>query len=85
MANTPRDEEKPLRIALVVVGNEVLSGDTLDTNGHFFASRLAELGHELRAGEFVLLGSLTGLQWLDQPAKAETEIVGLGKVTLALT
>ena len=32
------------RIALVVVGNEVLSGDTLDTNGNYLAGRLSEIG-----------------------------------------
>jgi molybdenum cofactor synthesis domain-containing protein len=36
-----------LSVALVVVGNEVLSGDTLDTNGNYLAKRLAEIGHRL--------------------------------------
>jgi len=39
--------EKQLSVALVVVGNEVLSGDTLDTNGNYLAKRLSEIGHSL--------------------------------------
>jgi 2-keto-4-pentenoate hydratase len=50
----------------------------------WLANRFAELGRELHAGEFVLLGSLVAVQWLEAPAKVETEIVGLGKVDLAL-
>ncbi|MEP0814484.1 MAG: competence/damage-inducible protein A [bacterium] len=43
----PQNESRRLRIALVVVGNEVLSGDTQDTNGHYLAQRLSALGHGL--------------------------------------
>ena len=51
----------------------------------WLANRLAELDRELKADQVVLLGSLVAVQWLDAPARAETEIVGLGKVTLDLT
>lgn len=50
----------------------------------WLANRLAELGQGLKSGEFVLLGSLVAVEWLDGPATAETEIVGLGKVSLTL-
>jgi 2-oxo-3-hexenedioate decarboxylase/2-keto-4-pentenoate hydratase len=50
----------------------------------WLANRLAELGQGLKSGQFVLLGSLVAVQWLAGPATAETEIVGLGKVSLTL-
>ena len=40
-------ENRSARVALVIVGNEVLSGDTHDTNGHYLAHRLSEIGHRL--------------------------------------
>ena len=46
----------------------------------WLANRLGALGVALLAGEFVLLGSLVAVQWLDGPAHAATEIVGLGRV-----
>lgn len=50
----------------------------------WLANRLADLGQGLKTGQFVLLGSLVAVQWLKRPATAETEIVGLGKVSLTL-
>lgn len=35
---------KPYRVALVSIGNEVLSGDTLNTNAHWLAQQLAHQG-----------------------------------------
>lgn len=35
------------RVAIVVVGNEILSGDTQDTNTYYMARRLAHVGAEL--------------------------------------
>ena len=36
--------------AVVIVGDEILSGHVRDANTHFIASRLAALGHRLRRG-----------------------------------
>lgn len=41
-------QDRAADVALVVVGNEVLSGDTVDTNGNYLAKRLSEIGHRLR-------------------------------------
>jgi molybdenum cofactor synthesis domain-containing protein len=41
-------KDRAADIALIVVGNEVLSGDTADTNGNYLAKRLSEIGHRLR-------------------------------------
>jgi 2-oxo-3-hexenedioate decarboxylase/2-keto-4-pentenoate hydratase len=65
------------------LGAEVM-GDPLAALA-WLANRFAELGQELRAGDFVLTGSLVAVQWLEAPMRAETEIVGLGKVGLNLT
>ena len=72
-------------------GREAGRGQGAEVMGHpiralaWLANRLAALDAELKAGQVVLLGSLVAVQWLDAPARAETEIVGLGKVTLDLT
>jgi 2-keto-4-pentenoate hydratase len=71
-------------------GREVGRGSGAEVMGNpiealvWLANRLAELGQGLKSGEFVLLGSLVAVQWLEVPAEAETEIVGLGKVSLKL-
>ncbi|TMK17691.1 MAG: damage-inducible protein CinA, partial [Actinobacteria bacterium] len=39
--------------AVVVVGDEILSGHVRDANTHFIASRLAALGHRLRRATVV--------------------------------
>ncbi len=37
-----------MHVAIVLVGDELLSGHTRDANGHFMAQRLDALGHRLR-------------------------------------
>ncbi|MCX8172268.1 MAG: molybdopterin-binding protein [Archaeoglobaceae archaeon] len=37
-----------MRFAIISVGNELLSGDTINTNASYIAKRLRELGHEVR-------------------------------------
>ncbi len=46
----------------------------------WLANLLASQGRGLEAGEIVLLGSVVATQWIDQPATAETEIEGLGRL-----
>lgn len=46
-SNESAFHNRSANIALVVVGNEVLSGDTIDTNGNYLAKRLSEIGHKL--------------------------------------
>lgn len=71
-------------------GVEVGSGIGADVMGNplaalaWLANTFAPLGRELKAGEVILLGSLVAVQWLDGPAEATTEIIGLGKVSLRL-
>ena len=72
-------------------GKDAGTGLGAEVMGHplaalaWLANRLAPLGRELRAGEFVLLGSLVAVQWLEAPAQAQIEIERLGKVSLILT
>ena len=71
---------------MTVDGTEVGKGVGSDILGHPFAAltwlanRRAEAGLPLRAGEFVLLGSLVQTQWIEQGAVVEVEIEELGKV-----
>lgn len=37
-----------MRVAIVLVGDELLAGHTRDANGHYLAKRLNELGHKVR-------------------------------------
>jgi 2-keto-4-pentenoate hydratase len=50
----------------------------------WLANRRASLGLGLAAGAFVSLGSITPVQWLDQPAHGAIEIEQLGKVEVRL-
>jgi 2-keto-4-pentenoate hydratase len=65
-------------------GKEVGKGIGGDILGHPFtalawlANRRAEAGLPLRAGEFVLLGSLVQTQWVEKGAVVEVEIAELG-------
>jgi 2-keto-4-pentenoate hydratase len=43
---------------------------------------LAERGYAIKAGHFVITGSLTGMTWVDKPTKIVGEIDGFGKVTV---
>ena len=71
-------------------GVETGHGRGAEVMGHplaalaWLANAFALLGRELKAGEVILLGSLVAVQWLDGPAEASTEIIGLGKVSLRL-
>lgn len=71
-------------------GVETGRGRGAEVMGHplaalaWLANAFAPLGRELKAGEVILLGSLVAVQWLDGPAEATTEIIGLGKVSLRL-
>ena len=50
----------------------------------WLANRRSSLGLGLAAGTFVSLGSITPVQWLEGPGRAEIEIGGLGEVQLVL-
>jgi 2-keto-4-pentenoate hydratase len=43
---------------------------------------LAERGYHIKAGHFVITGSLTGMTWVDKPTKIIGEIDGFGKVSV---
>jgi 2-keto-4-pentenoate hydratase len=45
----------------------------------WLATRMAEYGRTLRAGEIVMLGSLVGTRWIDRPSRAVVEVDGLGR------
>lgn len=48
----------------------------------WLANRLAERGRELKAGEFVTLGSVVPTKWVDQGDLIEVEMSGLGGVSI---
>jgi 2-oxo-3-hexenedioate decarboxylase/2-keto-4-pentenoate hydratase len=48
----------------------------------WLANRLAERGRELKAGEFVTLGSVVTTKWVAQGALIEVEMSGLGGVSI---
>lgn len=63
------------------------SGTGADVLGHplnaavWLANRMSGLGRDLKAGQFILTGSLTPVQWLDEdPHEAVISIDGLGDV-----
>lgn len=43
---------------------------------------LSEQGYKIKAGHFVITGSLTGMTWVDKPTKIVGEIDGFGKVAV---
>jgi 2-keto-4-pentenoate hydratase len=43
---------------------------------------LGDQGYAIKAGHFVITGSLTGMSWLDKPTKIVGEIDGFGKVAV---
>ncbi len=47
-SNESMFQNRSANIALVIIGNEVLSGDSVDTNGSYLAKRLSEIGHKLK-------------------------------------
>lgn len=66
-------------------------GEGAEVMGHplaalaWLADCLGALGVALKAGDVVLLGSLVAVQWLDGPANATAEILGLGRVEAEFT
>jgi 2-keto-4-pentenoate hydratase len=62
------------------------SGPGLEVLGHpleavvWIANRLSGLGRGLKAGQFILTGSLVAVQWLDATGEAVVSIDGLGDV-----
>ena len=66
-------------------GRVVGSGTGADIMGHPFeplawlANSMAERGSFLRAGEFVLLGSLVATKWVEKGDVVEVEVEGLGR------
>jgi 2-keto-4-pentenoate hydratase len=77
-----------------VQGRMEINGETVGTGagalimGHplealaWLANRLAERGRELKAGEFVTLGSVVTTKWVSQGDLIEVEMAGLGGVTI---
>lgn len=77
-----------------VQGRMVVNGETVGTGagslimGHplealaWLANRLAERGRELKAGEFVTLGSVVTTNWVSPGDLVEVEMAGLGSVTI---
>jgi 2-keto-4-pentenoate hydratase len=45
---------------------------------------LAAQGHHIKAGQFVITGSLTGMSWVDKPTKIIGEIDGFGRVEVKI-
>jgi 2-keto-4-pentenoate hydratase len=81
-----------LRGRISIDGREVDSGVTSDLMGHPFtclaflaSSPVAAAFGGLKAGQCVLLGSVTPPVWLDGPAHVTVEFQGLPKVTATLT
>jgi 2-oxo-3-hexenedioate decarboxylase/2-keto-4-pentenoate hydratase len=48
----------------------------------WLANRLAERDRELKAGEFVTLGSVVPTKWVSQGDLIKVEMAGLGEVTM---
>jgi len=70
----------------IINGNEVGQGSGADVLGHphhalaWLANHLASDGNALRAGEFVLTGSLVKTVWLNAGDQVMMELSGLGSV-----
>lgn len=73
---------------MIVNGEEFGSGAGALIMGHplealaWLANRLAERGRELKAGEFVTLGSVVPTKWVAQGDLIEVEMAGLGSVSV---
>jgi 2-keto-4-pentenoate hydratase len=76
-----------LRGRMMINGVEVGTGRGGDILGHplealaWLANALAERGRQLRAGEFVLLGSVVETRWVDAGDLVEIAIEGLGRAS----
>jgi len=51
----------------------------------WLASMATQTGETLKAGEFVLLGTIVQCEWIDAASEVTAEISGLGKVTAAFS
>jgi 2-keto-4-pentenoate hydratase len=73
-----------LRGRMTINGGEVGTGKGGDILGHplealaWLANALAARGRQLKAGEFVLLGSVVETRWVEAGDRVEIEIEGLG-------
>ena len=76
---------------LTINGEHKGMGRGADIMGHplealaWLASHATQSGQSLKAGEFVLLGSIVKCEWLDGPGEISAEITGLGRVTASFT
>lgn len=79
-----------LRGRAIVDGNLVGEGHGRDILGHplealaWLANLRADLGRPLRAGEFVMLGSVVQTQMLEGPARVEADLEGLSRAAVTL-
>ena len=77
--------------SMSINGRVVGSGVGADIMGHPFealawlANCMAERGSHLRAGEFVLLGSLVATKWVEKGDVVTVEIEGLGRAEARFT
>ena len=75
----------------IINGTEVGSGRGRDIMGHplnalnWLANNLTHLGQTLKAGEFVMLGSMVECQWLSAGDKVEMQISNLGSISAQFT
>jgi 2-oxo-3-hexenedioate decarboxylase/2-keto-4-pentenoate hydratase len=80
-----------LRGRLAINGAEVGTGRGGDILGHplealaWLANALASRGQYLKAGEFVLLGSVVETRWVEQGDLVEASIEGLGPAIAQFT
>ena len=48
LSDDPRTSRKPGTVAVIIVGDEILDGHTLDTNSHWLAQKLTAAGYHVR-------------------------------------
>jgi len=76
---------------MTVDGAEAGRGRGADILGHplsalaWLADHRAALGLPLRAGEFVMLGSVVKTVWIEAPARVEIRFEGLGEASVTFT
>lgn len=92
----PVDDWRAVDLATVegvmtIDGTEVGRGRGADILGHpldalaWLADHRAAIGLPLKAGEFVMLGSVVKTVWIDGPAVVSARFEGLGEATVAFT
>ena len=89
----PVEDWRALDLA-ALTGRVSVDGEVRDTGqgaavmGHpleavaWFANLKAKRGEIIKAGEFILTGSLTVVQWIEGPADVAIEIDGIGGVSV---